>query len=291
MKPPPFAYVAARDIRHAVTLLSDAQGDAKLIAGGQSLMPMLNFRLVKPLMLVDINGIPGLDRIEAKADRIVIGALVRHRTMASDPLIAARFPAIHRAMQHVAHFTVRNRGTFVGSICHADPAAEMPMMALLFDAEICAVSSRGERRIPAGSFFLAPLATALEPDEFVTAVELPLVASNAGWAFEEFSRRDGDFALAAVGAIVDAAEGVAADVRIGLMGVGDTPVRAHAAEALLVGGNFSDDAIAAAIDAIRSALTPGGDLHASSDFRRHLAGNLARRALRGAWARAGQRSH
>jgi len=291
MKPPPFSYVAARDIGHAVTLLADAGGDAKLIAGGQSLMPMLNFRLVKPTVLIDINRIPGLDRIEERDDRLIIGALVRHRTTATDPLVAARFPVIHQAMQHVAHYTIRNRGTFVGSVCHADPAAEMPMMALLFDAVIRAVSHRGERRIAALDFFVAPLATALEGDEFVTAIELPCIAPDAGWGFAEFARRDGDFALASVAATVEVTNGVASAVRIGLMGVGDTPLRAHAAEEMLLGTTFADDDMAAAVEAIRTSISPNSDLHASSDYRRHLAGVLAARVLRDAWARAGRRTH
>lgn len=282
MKPARFEYVAARDLPHALEVLSG--GTAKVLSGGQSLMPMMNFRLVTPEILLDINRIAGLDRIAEHADRLTLGALVRHRQTATDPLIAARFPMIARAMNHVAHHAIRNRGTFAGSLCHADPAAEMPMMAVLLDAGITVASVRGTRRIDAAEFFLGPLFTALESDELVTAVDLPFLPPGTGWGFEEFSRRHGDFALAAAAVTLRVDAGRARDVRIAAMGVGDTPLRLPAAEAALEGGNLSR--LDTAIEAIRSAVEPNTDQHASSDYRRHLIGVLSRRAVLAAWERA-----
>ena len=284
MKPPPFQYVAARDQEHALQVLGQAGGDAKILAGGQSLMPMLNFRLLNPAILLDINRIAGLDQITVLPDRLTLGALVRHRMTATDPAVAVRFPILAHAMTHVAHHTVRNRGTFVGSLCHADPAAEMPMLALLLNAEIAIASVRGTRRLPAGEFFAGPLTTALEPDEMVTTVDLPTLPDGTGWGFAEFARRHGDYALAAVAVTMGRLAGRAHGVRIAVMGVGDTAARLPAAEAVLEGNNLGQ--LAAAVAAVRAAVDPNTDLHASSDYRRHLVGVLAGRALTAAWERA-----
>ncbi|MET0295142.1 MAG: xanthine dehydrogenase family protein subunit M [Phenylobacterium sp.] len=281
MKPAPFEFALARDVDHAAALL--AGGSAKVLAGGQSLMPLLNFRMLRPELLVDINRIPGLERIEATAHGLRIGALARHCAVAASPLVAERAPAVVEALEQVAHFTVRNRGTFVGSVCHADPAAEMPMMALLYDGVVEAKSARGVRKIAARDFFVGPLMTVLEPDEMATGVELSPPAGRHGFAFEEYARRRGDFALAAVGVLVTAGAG---EVRIGLCGVGDTPLRAAEAERLLTGSSFDADAVAKAVAAIRAQVEPMSDLHASADYRRHLVGVLAERALARAWGRA-----
>ena len=287
MKPAPFDYVAARDLGQALAALDAGGAGAKVLAGGQSLMPMLNFRLLGPSVLVDINGIPGLDGVEDRGDHIRVGALVRHRVTASHPLIRARLPILTAAMAHVAHVTVRNRGAFAGSLCHADPAAELPMLALLLGATLRAASARSERRVAASDFFVSALTTALEPGEIVTAVELPVRTGRQGWGFEEYARRQGDFALAAVGVIfTQDDEGRARQVRIAMTGVGDTPLRATAAEARLEGVAIDERAIAEAVEAVRAAATPSDDLHASADYRRHLVGVLAGRALRQAKARA-----
>jgi CO/xanthine dehydrogenase FAD-binding subunit len=286
VKPAAFDYVVAESVDHALDVLAAAGGDAKILAGGQSLMPMINFRLAKPAILVDINRIAGLDTVDEADDRLTLGALVRHRMTVSDPVIAARLPMLAHAMTHVAHFTVRNRGTFVGSVCHADPAAEMPMMAVLLDAEIQAVSKRGTRSLSARDFFVGSLMTALEPDELVTAIGLPFVAADAGWGFEEFARRHGDYALAAVAATVVRHDGRARDVRIAVMGVDETPIRVPAVEDVLEGSDFGRPALARAVDALRSAITPNSDLHASAGYRRHLAGVLMCRSLTAAWSRA-----
>ncbi|MBR0668631.1 xanthine dehydrogenase family protein subunit M [Roseomonas hellenica] len=289
MKPAPFDYLRAESVAHAVQSLADAGGDGKVIAGGQSLMPMMNFRLVKPSLLVDINHIPDLAGIRQQGGRLGIGALVRHRTTAADPVIARHVPVLHAAMRHVAHLTVRNRGTFCGSVCHADPAAEMPMIALLLDGTVQTATPRGGRRLPARDFFLGPLMTALEPDELVTEIEMDTLPADTGWGFEEFARRHGDYALAAVAVTVDRQDGRAAGPRIAVMGVGDRPMRMPEAEAALDGSDMGEAAIDAAVEALRATIAPNADLHASADYRRHLAGVLAGRALRGAWTRARER--
>jgi carbon-monoxide dehydrogenase medium subunit len=290
MKPASFNYVRAESVGHAVHTLADAGGDGKILAGGQSLMPMMNFRLVKPSVLVDINRIPGLDRVEKRGERIALGALVRHRMTAEDPIIAEHVPVLHYAMKHVAHLTVRNRGTFCGSVCHADPAAEMPMMSLLLNGLVHIHSAQGERHVPASEFFIGSLMTVLEPDELATEIEIDVLPRGTGWAFEEFARRHGDYALAAVAVTMMRKEGLASDVRIAMMGVGDMPMRLSEVEAMLEGRVIDQPLVDNAVDMIRQQIEPNSDLNASSDYRRHLAGALARRALSDAWARTEARA-
>ncbi len=286
MKPAAFDYVCAEDVAHAVEVLAEAGGDGKILAGGQSLMPMMNFRLVKPSVLVDINHIAGLDRVEQRGERLAIGALVRHRMTATDESIRRHVPVLHHAMKHVAHLTVRNRGTFCGSVCHADPAAEMPMMTLLLNGTVHIASPRGTRTLAASDFFVGSLVTALEADELVTAIEVDTFPEKAGWAFEEFSRRHGDYALAAVAVTMERRDGAAYGVRIGLMGVGETPIRLIPIEEMVEGQPIDDEVLDKAVAALRETVTPNSDLNASSDYRRHLAGCLARRTLEDAWKRA-----
>lgn len=286
MKPAPFDYLAVTSASEAAEALAAANGDGKIIAGGQSLMPMINFRLVKPAILIDINRIAGLDRIEKHGERLRIGATVRHRMTATDALVHRHIPILHDAMHHVAHLTVRNRGTFCGSICHADPAAEMPMMTLLLNGTIAALSIRGERQIAASDFFVGSLMTSLEPDEFVTSIEIDTLPLDTGWGFEEFSRRHGDFALACVATTLRVIDGVARDVRFGMMGVGETPLRLPEIEARIEGQAISQALLQDVTEALKGLLHPNTDIHASADYRRHLADTLARRALRDAWRRA-----
>jgi aerobic carbon-monoxide dehydrogenase medium subunit len=288
MKPAPFAYAAPRSVEEAVALLAAENGEAKLLAGGQSLVPMLNFRLLEPALLIDINGVVGLDGIAETPDGLRIGALVRHRALETSPLVAARFPIIPAAMAEVAHLAIRNRGTIGGSLAHADPAAELPLLALLLEARLLAVSVRGRRTLAARDFFAAALTTALEPDELVAEIALPGLPERHGWGFAEFARRAGDFALAAVGAIVALEAGRCRVARIALGGVGPTPLRADAAEALLRGASPDEAAIAAAARAAAESAQPASDLHASAEYRRHLVEVLARRALGDAVARAGE---
>ncbi len=286
MKPAAFDYLAARTIEEAAQALAGAAGDGKIIAGGQSLMPMINFRLVKPAILIDINRIPGLDRIELNGSRLKIGATVRHVMTATNPLIREHIPILHEAMRHVAHLTVRNRGTFCGSVCHADPAAEMPMMSLLLHGVVTARSIRGQRQIPASEFFVGSLVNALEADEFVTSIEIDTLPPETGWGFEEFSKRHGDFALACVATTMKVDDGAARNVRFAMMGVGETPLRLTEIETLVEGKAMSRDLLDEVSEALQGLLSPNTDLHASADYRRHLAATLARRALDDAWKRA-----
>jgi carbon-monoxide dehydrogenase medium subunit len=286
MKPASFDYARPDSVAHAVQLLSKAGGDAKIIAGGQSLMPMMNFRLVKPSLLVDINSIPRIDGIERVGDKLRIGALVRHRMTAEDADIAASIPVLHAAMKHVAHLTVRNRGTFCGSVCHADPAAEMPMMTLLLNGVVNASSVRGEREISAHEFFAGSLVTVLESDEMVTSIDIDTLPEGVGWGFQEFSRRHGDYALAAVAVTMVASGGVARDVRIGLMGVGETPMRMPGLEGMLEGNAVNDRLKDDVLHSLGELITPNSDLNGSAEYRRHLAGALLGRAITDAWTRA-----
>jgi CO/xanthine dehydrogenase FAD-binding subunit len=286
MKPATFEYVVADSVVKAVNVLSEARGEAKILAGGQSLVPMLNFRLVRPAILVDINRIPNLAFIEETGDTIRVGALTRHYQLEISPLVAMRLPALASAMTHVAHLAIRNRGTIGGSLSHADPAAELPMMALLLNAKLHVNSSKGERTVAASDFFRDALTVDLGEDEIVTEIHLPKLPPNTGWGFEEVARRAGDFALAAVAATVTASDGKIAEARIALTGVGPTPVRARKAEALLRGEKIETKLIERVIEAVRAAIAPDSDLHASSDYRRHLAGVLTGRAVSAAWKRA-----
>jgi carbon-monoxide dehydrogenase medium subunit len=285
MKPPAFDYLVATDCDMAVAALARAGSEAKILAGGQSLMPMLNFRLLRPSILVDINRIPGLDFIDETPDSVRIGALTRHFQLETSPLIAQHFPVLSCAVAHVGHLAIRNRGTIGGSLSHADPAAELPMMAVLLDATLRIVSATGSRTVAAGDFFLDTMTIDLDGTELLTEVILPKLPAQTGWGFEEIVRRHGDFALAAVAATLTLSGSEIVQARIALTGVGPTPLRAAEAESLLVGQGFDESLSRRAIEAVREAISPETDLHASADFRRHLAGVLTGRALAAAWRR------
>jgi CO/xanthine dehydrogenase FAD-binding subunit len=286
MKPAAFDYIAADSIAMAVAALAQAGDDAKIIAGGQSLVPMLNFRMLRPSILVDINRIAGLDVIEETGEAIRVGALTRHYQLETSPLIARHLPVLSCAMTHVAHLAIRNRGTIGGSLAHADPAAELPMMALLLDAELRIASAAGERTIAARDFFLGALTVDLAASEIITGIVLPKLPPRTGWGFEEVARRHGDFALAAVAAILTVSGGATEQARIALTGVGPTALRATESEGLLIGHALGPDLVSRVIAAVRATIKPETDLHASSDYRRHLAGVLTGRALAAAWRRA-----
>src|SRR5438067_10365442 len=225
MKPPAFRYVRPSTLEEAICFLGQHGGEAKILAGGQSLMPLLNFRMLKPAVLVDINRIPGLGYIEEKdAGTVRIGCLTRHYALETSSVIKARFPVIAAAMMHVAHLAIRNRGTIGGSLSHADPAAELPMIAVLLDARIVIRASDRSRTLAAEDFLLGPLTTALEADEIVTEVVLPGIGPAIGWGFEEFALRPGDFAFAAVGALIRLRDGKPLEARIALIGVDEIPI-------------------------------------------------------------------
>ncbi|MGD9765714.1 MAG: xanthine dehydrogenase family protein subunit M [Candidatus Binatia bacterium] len=288
MKPPVFKYVAARSVDEAVSHLAQHAGDAKVLAGGQSLTPMLNFRLARPKVLVDINRIGGLDGIKSDKGALTIGTLVRHRTVETSPVIAERFPILAAAAKQVGHLAIRNRGTFGGSLAHNDPAAEFPMIALLLDAEIKTKSSGGGRTIKAKDFFVTYLTSAVQDGEMVTEVRIPELPAKTGWGFEELSRRPGDFALAAVAATVTMNGGKCAEARISMAGVGPNPLRASEAEGLLKGQQLDEGLLKKAAAAAAKSADPSNDVHASADFRRHLVDVLTQRALKAAVERAGK---
>lgn len=286
MKPPVFRYVRARSLEEATAELAREGGEAKVLAGGQSLVPMLNFRMAHPSALIDINQIPGLSEIKSESGAVRIGALTRHYAVEMSPLIAQKLPLIAAAAKHVAHVAIRNRGTFAGSLSHADPAAEWPLVARLFDAEIITRTAAGGRTLKAQEFFVTYLTTALAEDEIVTEIRIPEPLPGTGWGFEEMSRRLGDFALAAVGVLLTVRGGLCTQARIAMAGVGVTPLRAPRAEALLQGQKLTEDALRAAAAQAATECDPPTDIHASAELRRHLVSVLTRRALTAAVQRA-----
>ena len=282
MKSAPFRYSAPASIAQATALLAELGDDGKVIAGGQSLVPMMNFRLVRPGHLVDINRIAELDYVRVEQSELRIGALARHvrfeRALAPGPL-GALLPSIAR---HIAHLPIRTRGTFVGSLAHADPAAEWCTVAVTLDAEITAESSSGRRTIPARELFRTLFTTALTPGELITEVRLPVLSDDWKAGFCEFSRRAGDYAIVlAVVAVRLSGERIA-EARVGLGGVADRPIRAPGAEAALVGATAGADAFAAAGHAAAEGVEPLEDVQASAGYRRDLVRVMVRRALEGA---------
>ncbi len=289
MKPPAFKYYAPTTVEEALALLAEHGYDAKPLAGGQSLIPTMNFRLAAPAVLVDLNRISDLSYIRAADDGGVrVGAMTRHARVERDALISARAPLVHETMPHIAHPQIRNRGTYGGSLAHADPAAELPAVTVALGGKVLARSQRGERWIPAEEFFIGLFTTVLEPDELLVEVALPPLPARTGWAFDEVARRHGDFALVgAAGVITLDDRGRCADVRLVFMGVGEGPVVAREAMNILKGEEPGEEAIRAAAEkASQADIDPIGDVHASADFRRHLAKVLARRVLTKAVERA-----
>ena len=285
MKPAPFDYVAPRSLDEAIEALRLAGGEAKLLAGGQSLIPLLNFRLATPTCLVDLNRVKELDYVAERHGGIAIGAMARDQAVERDPRIARTTPLLAEAVGWVGHPAIRSRGTVGGSLAHADPAAELPAVAVCLDARLTLAGPRGVRQVPAERFFSGYLSTVVEPDEVLTEVWLPSVRPGTGQAWLEFARRHGDFALVGVGVSLSIDGDIVRQARIALAGVGGTPFRAREAEILLIGGTPAERASAAA-DAVRSAIDPEADIHASKAYRVHLAGVLTERAIRLAYQRA-----
>ena len=280
MKLPPLDYACPATLAEAVALLAAHNGEAKPIAGGQSLMPMLAFRMASPSLLVDLRKLPDLNRITIADDGVRLGAMVRWRDIEDDVRLRAAHPLLAAAIAHVAHYQIRNRGTVGGSLAHADPAAEMPGIALTCDAEIAVMGAAGPRTIRAQEFFLGPLTTALAPDEIIVEVRLPAWPARRRWGFQEFARRRGDFALAGVALFYDEDDdGKAANTHAGAIGVGDRPVRLSAAEATLDGRAADAAAIADAARAASAEVDPPDDIHAHAAYRRALVGTLTERAL------------
>jgi aerobic carbon-monoxide dehydrogenase medium subunit len=287
MKPPRFDYLAPSTLDEALDLLARHGDQAKVLAGGQSLVPLLNFRLVRPAHLVDLNEIPGLDGIRVDGDRLVIGAMTRQRAVETSALVRERCPLLADAMPEIGHVQIRNRGTVGGSLVHADPAAELPAVMAALGGQLVVQSASGRRTLDPAQFFLRYLTTAVEPSEILVEVRLPVTPPATGTAFIEVSRRHGDFALVGVAATVtlDRAGACSAGA-LALTGVGATPVVAREAMRALVGQKPSEALFEEVGRRVSAIVQPDSDLHASSNYRRHVAGVLARRALARACARA-----
>ncbi|HET8544993.1 MAG TPA: xanthine dehydrogenase family protein subunit M [Pseudolabrys sp.] len=273
MKPAPFAYTKARTLKEAVTLLAKHKDDARLLAGGQSLIATLNMRLSAPDLLIDINGIKNLNGIAKKGKYVEIGALARHAQVERSDVIAKHAPLIALAMPHIGHPAIRNRGTFGGSIAFADPAAELPACLLALGGEVDIAGPRGKRKVKADAFFKGLFETALRPQEMITAVRVPAADKAMRVGFAELARRHGDYAIVGLAASARADSKGLADVRLAYFGVGDTPVRAKKAEAALANGDI--DAAVKVLD-----LDPHDDVQATAKTKKHLAGVLLRRVAK-----------
>lgn len=288
MKPPKFHYFAPQSVVEALALLAEHAEEARVLAGGQSLVPLMNMRLVHPGVLVDINSIHELAYVKAWDGGLAIGALTRDAALAGDRTVAERLPVLAEAAHCVGHPAIRNRSTAGGSIAHADPAAELPAVMVALNAEFEARNRSGSRTISAQDFFKGYLTTDLKEGEMLTELRIPGLPPRSGSAFVEFARREGDYALAGVAAVVALDEdGTIADARLGLCSVGPAPVRPQLAEALLRGQRPDAGAWSAAAAAVVSVLdNPLSDIHGSADYRRHLAGVLTKQALATAAERA-----
>ena len=283
MKLPAFEYACPATLNEAVALLASHKGEAKPIAGGQSLMPMMAFRVAQPTMLVDLRKLPDLNKIAIGPDGVRLGAMVRWRDIEDDKRLAAAHPLLQAAIAHVAHYQIRNRGTVGGSVCHADPAAEMPGIAITCDAEMTVVGKAGKRVIKAADFFLGALTTSLEPDEILVEVKLPAWPAGRRYGFQEFARRRGDFAMAGIALFYDTgADGKATNAHVGVIGVGDKQRRLGKTEAAINGSAVTEAVIAKAAEAASAEVEPQDDIHASAAYRRALTGTMVERALRSA---------
>ena len=289
MKPAPFKYFAPSTLDETLALLAEHGDDAKILAGGQSLVPTMNFRLAQPSVIVDLNRVSELFYIQTENSAGVrIGAMTRQREVERSSLIAKQAPLVHEAMPYIAHPQIRNRGTLGGSIAHADPAAELPAVMSALDARLLLRSHEKERWVSANEFFVDLFTTAMEPNELLIEVELPSLAPRTGWSFREIARRHGDYALVGVAALATSDDrGQCLEARMVFLSVGSGPVETTEAMALLAGQKPTPEAIRAAADtAATKEIDPPSDIHASSAYRRHLAKVLAEQALSQAFKRA-----
>jgi CO/xanthine dehydrogenase FAD-binding subunit len=286
MKPPAFEYVAVASMDEAIAQLAAYGDDARILAGGQSLMPILNMRLATPGRLVDLNRVGALSYIVERAGGVAIGAMTRQRTAERSELIAAAVPLLAKALPWIGHSAIRNRGTIGGSLAHADPAAELPGVAVCLDARFTVRGQAGERTLAARDFFRGYLTTALAPTELLTEVWFPSAPVGSGAAWIEFARRHGDYALVGVAAVVTLEGSTVRQASLAVIGVDGVPVRVVDAERLLVGLPLSAESMAAAAESVRRTLQPHDDIHATAAYRRHLAGIITVRAL----TRAGERA-
>ncbi|HET7343083.1 MAG TPA: xanthine dehydrogenase family protein subunit M [Methylomirabilota bacterium] len=280
MKPARFEYHAAESVEHAVELLTRYGGDAKVLAGGQSLVPMLNFRLARPAALVDVNRIPPLAFIREDNGTVAFGAMTRQRTIEFSPVVARRLPLLREATRWVGHLPIRSRGTIGGSIAHADPSAEYPAVLTALDGEVVVQGPRGRRTVRPAALFETYLTTSLAPDDLLVEVRLPAMPAGAGYAFEEFARRHGDFAIVGIAAMVAREGGRCAAARLAAAGAGPVPVRLRSAEEILERDGLGEAALEAAAARAAELVQPDSDIHASAEYRRHLTRVLTLRALK-----------
>ena len=281
MKPAQFEYFDPTTVDETLKLLQEYGDDAKILAGGQSLVALMNFRLARPKVIVDVNKVPGLDYIREADGMIRIGALTRQRTVETSALIKQKCPLLFDATYWVGHLAIRTRGTVGGTIAHADPAAEHPCVLAALGGEVVVRGPGGERVVKPGDFFVTFLTTSLQPTDMVTEVRFPKIPDGAGWHFMEFSRRHGDFAIVGVAAMIQLdQQKKCTDARIALCGVGGAPFKATTAEDMLKGTDLNEQVIQAASEKIGEEVEPEGDLHGSAEYRKHLAKVLTGRTLR-----------
>jgi CO/xanthine dehydrogenase FAD-binding subunit len=288
MKPAPFEYHAPDSLEQALDLMSQYAGEAKILAGGQSLVPAMNFRIVQPSALIDLNRVSGLGYVREEDSVLRIGAMTRERELEFNPLISSWAPLLAEAAPHIAHPQIRNRGTIGGSIVNADPAAELPVLMLALGARLKAKNISGERWIAAQDFFMGMFTTALESDEILVEIELPACPLRTGWSFMEVAPRAGDYALMGVAALITLDQnGKCECARLVYLNAGDGPVEAKEAEKLLIGESLNDGLIeSAASKASETEINPFGNIHTSPEFQRHLANVLTKKALKQALQRA-----
>ncbi|HID51626.1 MAG TPA: xanthine dehydrogenase family protein subunit M [Anaerolineae bacterium] len=273
MKPAPFEYIAPQSLAEALAAMQEYGFDAKLLAGGQSLVPVMNFRLAQPGALVDLNGVTELDFMRREADgRFRFGAMVRQRQLERDPLIAEHLPLLHEVMPHIAHPQIRNRGTFGGSLAHADPAGELPVIAVALNGRFRLQSTNSDRWVNASDYFTGLFETACSDEEILTEIELPPLPPRAGTAFMEVARRHGDYALSGVAAVVTVDDdGRCTSARLVYLNAGEVPVVAHEAAGMLVGEMASDELLGdTAVHASQNEIQPTGDIHATAEFKTHF---------------------
>src|SRR5260370_1359912 len=287
MKPAPFKYIAATSLAHALALKARHGDDAKFLAGGQSLIPAMNFRLARPAVLIDINAIEGLAGVRPRAGAVGIGPLTRYRALQRDEAFTKLYPLIDEALPHIAHPQIRNRGTIGGNLSHADPASELPAIALALRGRFRVQAAKRERWVEAKDFFAGALTTDLQPDEMLVELELPLPKPRTGSCFMEIARRRGDFAIAGVAAMWTLGErDECTNVRLAFCGVGETPVDASSAADSLIGHRLTEAATRDVAASVQAMIDPAGSVHATADYQRHIARVLAERALQSATQRA-----
>ena len=280
MKPAPFSLFRPKSVDEALALLQSHDAAAKILAGGQSLVPLMNFRLAQPHNLIDLNGVQGLDQIKFDDQTLALGAMVRQRDIEHSTSIAERLPILREAIEQVGHPAIRNRGTVGGSLVHADPSAELPLLAVALDATFHLRSTRASRSVAAKDFYQGYLLTDIAPGELLVSIDFHLPPANCGWCCTEIARRHGDFAIVAVAVLLDCGQDRKIDfARVAVGGVGPAPMRVTATEEALVGERPDIELFRRVGDIAAHAVEPPADIHASSSYRRHLTGVLVRRAL------------